>query len=614
MKGGKIKGADIDNVRERTDIVRLIGEFVTLKKSGNQYRGLCPFHKEKGPSFYVDPDKGVYHCFGCKAGGTAYDFVMKLEGLSFPEAVERLADRIGYQLSYTEGSGDEIKARLGRERLLKMNQLAAEYYHHMLLRNESGIAARNYLKTRGFEKEIVTEFQLGYAPASWEGLTGFLKGKGYTEDEMVTIGLSARRKQKTGVFDIFRDRVIFPIADRRGKVVAFGGRSLPDSGEDARTSGPKYLNSPETPVYRKRSTLYGYYQSRATMQESREAIVVEGYTDLLALWQAGLHSVVATLGTALTENHFALLGRHCDRVYLCFDADTAGVEAARRALEFFGLFHFEVFVITLPQGDDPASLVAGSGLESFMEFRQKAVPLLEYSVRRIIDGVDHSTSMGKQRAMAACLPVLKKVATPDFLPVRNELARLISGLLHLPEETVEVFLRRSLKKERPGMGQADGGRDDRQAMWEKVENEAMTVLMHDPSVLLEQMYLDSDYFIDGGNKKIVDMLKEFSINDENDIQAGFDTFIGSMLERLDGELRAKASGYLMTAVPEGGPERTRKVFETLQLNFFKREQQRIEFEIGRVNSKLEPRKYEALCNSLLDIQQLIREQYPYHQE
>lgn len=610
--GGRIRSSDVETVRERTDIVQLIGEYVPLKKSGRQFRGPCPFHKEKDPSFYVDSAKAVYHCFGCKVGGNVYDFVMKLEGLNFAEAVERLADRLGYQLTYDAASGEELKGRMEKERLFKLNQTAAEYYRYMLRESDAGRAAREYLKGRELDERVVEEFRLGFAPAGWENLAGFLAKKGFSAGDMVAVGLCRQRSQGqahgSGVYDVFRGRVIFPILDHRGRVVAFGGRTLPGLVSD---DEPKYLNSPETSIYRKGHTLYGYYQARAAIQDSREAVVVEGYTDLLALRQAGAGGVVATLGTALTENHFDLLARICDSVYLAFDADRAGTDAARRALEFWNRFRMEVFVVTLPEGEDPASLVEKGGAEAFSTRKDRAETLLDFSVRKIVDGCDTSTPMGRQRAMAACVPVISKVSTDEFGPVRNELVRLVGGLLDMPEETIEVYMRQAVRGT-PAPGGTARQEARPQAMWDKVENEAMQVLLHNPEAVLEQMYLDEDYFTDPGNKKIFEMLKEFPVCDEKDLQAEFDSFVRGMLELLDDEnLRSRVTRLLMETPPESSSGCEHKVFETLQLNFFKREKRRVEFEISKVNPKLEPKKYEALCARLLEIQQVIRVQFPY---
>jgi DNA primase len=610
--GGRIKNSDVEAVRERTDIVQLISEYVPLKKSGRQFRGPCPFHKEKDPSFYVDPAKAVYHCFGCKVGGNAYDFVMKAEGLGFAEAVERLADRLGYQLSYDASSEAELKGRLEKERLFKLNQTAAEYYQYTLRETEQGGKARDYLSGRGFEGKIVEEFKLGFAPPGWENLAGFLAKKGFDAREVVTVGLGRERSGGQGggrgIYDVFRNRVIFPILDHRGRVVAFGGRAMPDAPAE---NEPKYLNSPETPIYRKGHTLYGYYQARASIQDSRQAVVVEGYTDLLALRQAGIDGVVATLGTALTENHFDLLARICDNVYLAFDADRAGMDAAERALEFWNRFRMEVFVVTLPPGEDPASLVEKGGAEAFNERRAAAETLLDFAVAKVIDGCDTETAMGRQRAMAACVPVISKVSGDEFRPVRNELVRKVGGLLNMPEETVEVYMRQAVKGT-PGPRPTAGSGSRAPAMWDKVEREALQVLMHNPEALFEQAYLDDEYFTDPENKKIFALLKEFPVCDEETLQAEFDSFVSSMLEQLtDEELRGRITRLVVEAPPECSPGYEHKVFETLKLNFFKREKRRVEFEVSKVNPRLEPKKYEALCARLLEIQQVIREQFPF---
>lgn len=609
MPPGRIRQSDIENVRDRTDIVRLIGEYVPLKKAGRQFRGPCPFHKEKDPSFYVDPAKGVFHCFGCKAGGNAFDFVMKIESLTFAEGVERLADRLGYQLSYDEATEAEVKGRLEKERLFKLNRTAAEYYRYVLTEAGGGKAAREYLAARGLADAVVEEFKLGYAPAGWENLCGFLSKKGFAPAEIVTVGLARERKGRggQGTYDVFRDRLMFPIQDHRGRVVAFGGRALPGG---ASAGEPKYINSPETPIYRKGHVLYGYSQARAGIQDTREAIVVEGYTDLLALRQAGFGQVVATLGTALTENHFDLLARVCDTVHLAFDSDRAGLEAAGRALQFWNRFRLDVFVVRLPAGEDPASFVEKEGADEFARLKDGAVDLLEFSVRRAVESCDTSTAAGRRRAMAACVPVLSRVSSEEFMPLRNELVRTVAGLLDMPEETMEVYVRRALKSSRrPGTA---AERERPAAMWEKVEREAIQVLLHRADALVEQLYLDEDYFTDPGYKKIFGALKEFQVRDEENLQAGFESFVKCMLDRLeDHDLRGRVSSLLVEPPPECDPGHESKVFETLKLNFFKREKRRAEFEISKVNPRVEPKKYEALFARLLEIQQIIREQFPY---
>lgn len=610
--GGRIKDSDVEAVRERTDIVQLISEYVPLKKSGREFRGPCPFHQEKDPSFYVNPAKGVYFCFGCKASGGTFNFVMQMEGLKFGEAVERLADRIGYQITYEAASPVDMEKRTLRDRVFRLNQTAADYFHYLLCERPEGREALDYLTGRGFEDAVREQFHLGFAPQGWDNLTGFLLKKGFNEKEMVTAGLvkergSGQKGSGRGVYDMFRNRVMFPIHDHRGRVVAFGGRRMPG---EASEGEPKYINSPETPVYRKGHILYGLHQARAAIQDAGAAVVVEGYTDLLALCQAGLKEVVATLGTALSDNHFDLLNRFCDSVYLAFDADRAGVEAAQRPLEFFNRFRMEVFIISLPEGEDPASLVEKGGADAFLALKEKAEPLLEFSVRRIIQGCDSSTPMGRRRAMEACVPVLAKISGDDMRPVRDDLVRKIGGWLDMPQETVEVFMREASRISKRPMTAQDAMRAP--AMWEKVEKEALRVLLHDPEALIEHQYMDSDYFTDKSNKEIFNMLKEIAVGDEELLDTEFNAVIGRMVDGIeDGALRSRVTRLLIEPPPLGDPDDEDKVFDRLSYVFFKRQMRIIEVEMSRVNKKLEPRKYDSLWRQLIELNQVIKEQFPY---
>ncbi|MBK5092640.1 MAG: DNA primase [Actinobacteria bacterium] len=609
--GGRIKDSDIDAVRERTDIVRMISEYVPLKKSGREYRGPCPFHQEKDPSFYVNPAKGVYFCFGCKASGGVFNFVMQVEGLKFNDAVERLADSIGYQLSYETVSPDDMKRRTERDRLYTLNQTAADYFHYLLTETENGKKALSYLKGRGLEDGVIDTFHLGFAPDGWDNLSAFLAKKGYSEREMVTAGVAKERprgkKDGRGVYDIFRSRIIFPIMDHRGRVVAFGGRRMEEKAEQGE---PKYLNSPETPVYRKGRTLYGFYQTRAAIQDAAEAVVVEGYTDLLALWQAGVAPAVATLGTAMTENHFELLNRFCDRVYLAFDADRAGVDAALRPLEFWNRFKIEVMVITLPDGEDPASLVEKGGAPAFREFQDRAEPLLDFAARKKIEGCDTSTPLGRRRAMEGCVPIIAKVSSEDMRPVRNDLLRKVAGQLDMPLETVEVYMREASRLS--GRPAERGAGLEVPAMWQKVEKEALRVLLHDPEALIKHQYLDSEYFSDESYKNIFEKLKEISVYDEDILRVDFNSIISRLVDGIEDErLRSRLTELLIEPPPQSNPGYEDKVLDRLSYLFFKKRMSRIEFEMTRVNKELEPKKYDALCNQLLELDQVIKEQFPY---
>lgn len=615
--GGRIRDSDIEEVRERTDLVQLVSEYVPLKKSGREFRGPCPFHKEKDPSFYVNPAKGVYHCFGCKASGGLFNFVMQIEGLSFSEAVERLADRLGYQLHYEKASPEDERRRSERDTLFKLNQTAAEYYHYLLVDSEHGEEARKYLEARDFGGGMVERFQLGYAPPGWRNLTTFLSKKGFDPGMMVRAGLARQRSGggsgEAGQYDIFRDRVMFPISDHRGRVVAFGGRRMPreDSGDE-----PKYLNSPETPVYRKAHTLYGLFETRNAIQDADEAVVVEGYTDLLGLYQAGVENVVATLGTALTENHFDLLNRFCDSVYLAFDADRAGVDAALRALELYGKFDIDIFVVTLPEGEDPASVAEKGGAEEFSEMKQKAEPILDFALRKTMERFDTGRSESRRKALKACVPILSRVSREEMLPVRNELVRKIGTMLNMPAATVEVYLREASRVSSSPAAADSEGRPGGPARWDKVEREALRVLMHNPDAFLKHLqYLDPDYFQDEDNKKIFELLKEIDIGDEEDLQAGFDRHIRNMFEGIQEErLRTRVARMLTEPPPESAPGDEDVVFDRLGYMFFLNQKSKKEAELLSIDKKLEPKKYESLCNQVLEIEQVIKELYPYDHE
>ncbi len=608
MTPGRIKDSDIEAVRERTDIVKLISEFVPLKKAGREFRGPCPFHKEKDPSFYVSPQKGVYHCYGCQASGNAITFLMEYEKLDFAEAIERLADRLGIRLERVAGSPDEARKRDLKDRLFKLNEAATDYFRHQLVDAAGGKPALEYLTGRGMDRALVDEFKLGYAPPGWEDLNAFLLKKGFARADVVTSGLGRERRPDGGgssTFDMFRNRIMFPIVDHMGRVVAFGGRAMPGvEGE------PKYINSPETPVYRKGYVLYGYQQSRGAIQDAREAVVVEGYTDLLSLWRSGVRNVVAPLGTALTEHHFELLARSADRVYLAFDSDRAGMEAAARALELFSKFKLEVLVVQLPEGQDPASMVESGEADGFIEAMREAEPLFEFVCDRTVAAQDISTPMGRRRAMEACVPVLEKISSDDMRPVFNDVVRKLSSTLDMPEETVKFFLAEA----KAPRGKASSRGTERRAtgMWDKVEVEALALLLQNPAALADHQYLDADYFTNPVHKKIMEMLKDIPLGAEETEQAEHESGIGRLIESVDDpELRSTMTQLFMEPLPDCEPGREEKVFDSLSRRFYEGKRRLLKLEIGKVDKKREPNKYKALCDRLYELDQIIKEQFPF---
>jgi DNA primase len=367
--------SEIEEVRSRADIVEVIGAHVRLRRAGRNFVGLCPFHNEKTPSFSVSPERGFFHCFGCGAGGTVFDFIIRIEGLTFPEALQSLAKRYGVMLA--ERSADNIAGRGpaqgDRASMLAANQVAAEFYANVLWNTSDGELARDYLKTRGITGETARAFMLGFAPQRAANLAAILQKRGLLEPAL-RLGL-AKKDQSGTAYDMFRARLMFPIRDAQGQVIGFGGRVL-----DNRL--PKYINSAESPLYSKARALYGLAEARPTISKGDRAIVVEGYIDVIALSQAGFKDTVATLGTALTIEQLRLLSRYTRNIMACFDGDNAGRQASLRALEVFlqaGLLARGVFV---PQGYDPDTLVHERGAEHFSTLLKNSELLIEMFLRQ----------------------------------------------------------------------------------------------------------------------------------------------------------------------------------------------------------------------------------------
>lgn len=397
MARGRIKDEDIDALRERVDIVEVISDYVQLKKAGRYFKGLCPFHDEKTPSFMVDPSKQLYHCFGCGEGGNVFTFLKKKEGLDFREAAERLASRIGFTLHYQGVSERETGEEGRRGRLYRVNQWAAETYHEMLVSHEAGKGAREYLASRGIGEEAAEYFMLGFAPNRWDFLYRLATRKGFSPQDFMASGLGLRGEK--GVYDRFRGRIIFPIRDLQDRVVAFGGRILGDS-------QPKYLNSPETPIYTKSRHLYALDKARREIVREGYALLVEGYTDVIALWQAGIRNAAATLGTALGDEHFKLLSRLTERVILAFDADAAGLSASERGLGFYGDYDLDLRVVTLEEGMDPADYVSRRGREEFLRRVEQSVPLVDFCLRKVLDAHDPADTNSRLRGVRRAVQVL----------------------------------------------------------------------------------------------------------------------------------------------------------------------------------------------------------------
>jgi len=361
----------IEEIKNAADIVEVVSDYVLLKKTGKNYSGLCPFHAEKDASFTVSPVKQIFHCFGCNTGGNVFNFLIRHDGVSFPEAVRLLARRYGIDLPVRKMSQAMREQISEREKLLAINRMAMEYYHWNLLHDSYGKQAMAYLKKRGMEPSIIDRFKVGYARDSWDGLRNYLQNKRVPMNLMEKSGLVIPRKSGTGYYDRFRERIVFPIYNLNKQVVGFGGRVL-----DA--SLPKYLNSPETPVYSKGKLLYGLHLARNKCRETRTVYIVEGYFDLLMLHQYGVENAGATLGTALTTEHIHMIKGFADKVILVFDGDDAGIQASLRSVGIFIEKGMQARVMLLPRGHDPDSFMRKYGLEAFETIADKSRSVISF--------------------------------------------------------------------------------------------------------------------------------------------------------------------------------------------------------------------------------------------
>jgi DNA primase len=425
---GRINRDVIEEVRASANIVDVVGSYVALRKRGKNYLGLCPFHSEKEPSFTVSNEKQIFHCFGCGASGSVFDFVMRTRNLTFAEAVRELANRFGIPLAEEKETAQAKKIREMAERLRQVNTLAALYFHRTLMDRSSGRMAREYLRSRGMDNETIKDFQLGYAPKSWEGLKSFFRKERVDLKVAAQAGLLVQKSQGDS-YDRFRNRLMFPIKDMRGRTVGFGGRALDDS-------MPKYLNSPETLIFHKGRTLYGLSTAREACRQNNETLVVEGYFDLLALYNQSIHQVVAPLGTALTLHHVRMLSRLAPQAVLVFDGDEAGMRAAMRSLEFFLREKLPVRFLPLPEGMDPDDFINKEGREAFIELLTEAKPLMEVFLEQSLANYDGSVE-GRLKVVRTVAPMLRLLDSPT---AQESYLRILDQRLGVSEEVLRAEL------------------------------------------------------------------------------------------------------------------------------------------------------------------------------
>lgn len=437
----------ISRVRDSVDIVELVSGYVSLKKTGRNHTGLCPFHSEKTPSFSVNPDKQIFHCFGCGVGGDAFKFLELQEGLNFPEAVRKLADRAGISLPVeTRQRMQDKKTSDERQALLRLVADAARYFQKEL-EGPAGNAARSYFKKRGVSDQIIGDFTLGFAKAEWEGLLKYLRQKDYIPAQIERAGLAIKRSEGEGHYDRFRGRIIFPIRDIAGNVIAFGGRVMDDG-------LPKYLNSSETPLYSKSNTLYCLDMAKEQGRKLGYFIIVEGYLDAIACHQYGIRNAVATLGTALTEGHLRLLRRFADKLVLIFDPDPAGVRASLRSFDLFMASGMKVNVVSLPDGDDPDTFLQKRGKDGFDAVLKSSAKLIDFVL-------SHVVTIGSAAPIDERMDVAKEmVSFLQKVPDRNVQQVYIKKMIDALDIDEAIFRQEHFKESQAPRVQKSGQRSE----------------------------------------------------------------------------------------------------------------------------------------------------------
>jgi DNA primase len=434
---GLISEETIQRVSDANDIVDLISSYFPLKRAGTSFRALCPFHREKSPSFHVNPARQNYHCFGCGAGGGVLRFVMEYEHLDFPSAVRRLAQRAGIPIIEEASTAEDHQKHGLRQRLLALHADASTWFHDQLLKSPDASQARDYLKSRGLNSTIAKSWQLGFAPGSWDALLTHLRGRRFTQEEILQSGLASSKDEPPSsgstLYSRFRNRVMFPIRNDYGEVIAFSGRIL-----EVDAKAAKYVNSPETPLFTKGRVLYGLDKTKRDLIEKNAAIVCEGQIDLISAFEAGIRNVIAPQGTAFTGDQARLLKRYVETVLLCFDSDAAGKKAAARSLPALLSQGLLVKIVTLPQGDDPDSLIRSSGPEAFLEVINNATDFFEHSLNEAFASGELNDSAGKSRLVSRIAPPLALV---QDAVLRETILGRTASRLGLPQGAIRVAMK-----------------------------------------------------------------------------------------------------------------------------------------------------------------------------
>ncbi len=481
----------ITEVKQKLDIVEFVSEYVTLQKAGRNFKALCPFHSEKHPSFYVFPEQQSWHCFGaCGTGGDIFSFIMKREGIDFGQALRLLAQRSGVTLGHLEAPSKAEDER--KERLFRINEAAAEYYHHLLLSTKAGEMARNYLAKRGITPQTMKEFRLGFSPDAWETVKDYLLGKGYTEKELAEAGLIIE-KEEGGSYDRFRNRLMFPICDSQSRVTGFGARVLDDS-------LPKYINSPQTPVFDKSSSLYGIDKAKSAIKKKNLVIIVEGYLDALTAHQHGWQNVVGSMGTALTEKQVEGIKRLTNNITLALDADLAGEEATLRGKAILAYSNAEANVILLPPGKDPDEVIR-EDLSLWQELVEEALPIMDFAFKSVVGKVDINRARDKSLAVQKLLPAIYEIKDPVQ---QSHYLKKLARELKIEESAIRATLWESKigrKKPQP-VKPTERSRLARRFICNPVEEYCLALLLQYPELRPAAQELSPEHFEFTENREV----------------------------------------------------------------------------------------------------------------
>jgi len=477
----------VNEIKKKLDIVEFVGSFIALKKAGRNYKGLCPFHQEKSPSFIVSPDRQIWHCFGsCGEGGDVIRFLMKFENLSFPEAVKELANKLNIPVVASFSSEDSVWKK--KERLFLLNRAACDFYHFVLAQSKFGKKAREYLENRDVKNEIINTFEIGYAPSSWDSLHRFLSKKKFRDEEMLEVGLIIQT-ERGSKYDRFRGRVMFPLKDARGNIVGFSGRLLSEDKNQA-----KYINTPETLIYHKRETLFGLHLAKENIRKQKNIIVVEGEFDMISPYQIGISNIVAIKGSALTKEQLLLIKRYTNTIYLALDADEAGEEAMKRGIEEAEKLDFELGVIILPDGKDPDEAVHRDAV-AFKKAVVSPVPIYDFLISHFQKKYPGDDAFSKKNIGEEIIPFMIYINNPI---VQSYYIRKLALILGVDEGSIESILRRVKFKKKVFVPQKKEEKESKSNRAEMIERHCLSLLFQTEDVgknirLLKDVLTQTDF-------------------------------------------------------------------------------------------------------------------------